>query len=78
MPQGLGGGGGGEGADAPNVVRLTQEEADAVERLIAMGFPRQRAIEAYLACDKNEEMAANFLIENGFEDEEDTTGGGNP
>eukprot|EP01138_Halocafeteria_seosinensis_P015283 gb/GECG01015599.1/.p1 GENE.gb/GECG01015599.1/~~gb/GECG01015599.1/.p1 ORF type:complete len:438 (+),score=79.13 gb/GECG01015599.1/:1-1314(+) len=74
MPQGLGGGGEGgeEGGDAPNVVRLTPEEADAVERLIAMGFPRQRAIEAYLACDKNEEMAANFLIEHGFEDEDNT------
>lgn len=64
-----GGGDGGEGgADPPGVVRLTQEEADAVERLTNLGFNRQQALEAYLACDKNEEMAANLLFDHGLDD----------
>jgi UV excision repair protein RAD23 len=46
-----------------HVVRLTEEEAAAVQRLQDMlGVSRQQAAEAYLACDKNEQLAANFLL----------------
>lgn len=28
-----------------------------------MGFDRNRVLEAFLLCDRNEEMAANFLFD---------------
>jgi ubiquitin len=43
---------------------------EAINRLASLGFPKARAAEAYFACDKNEEMAANFLFESGGEDED--------
>jgi UV excision repair protein RAD23 len=60
-------GGGGDGIFPPgaHVVHLTQEQADAIGRLQELGFSRQNCVEALLACDNNEEMAANYLFSNG-------------
>lgn len=61
---GSGGGGGGSGAepreDVVEIV-LTETERQAVDRLVALGFPRELVLQAYIACEKNEEQTADFL-----------------
>merc|ERR1719220_3304084 len=52
-----GGQGGGRG-----VIQVTSQEKAAIDRLKAMGFPEHAAVEAYMVCDKNEELAANYLF----------------
>ncbi|KAA8493577.1 Ubiquitin receptor RAD23b [Porphyridium purpureum] len=51
-----------------SVIQVTEEERAQIERLeemvIPMGIDRAQVIEAWLACDRNEEMAANYLLEN--------------
>ena len=71
---GMGGGaaaGGGAGAAAggqprgapPGSIQVTPEEMASINNLVSLGFSKGKAAEAFFACDKNEEMAANFLFE---------------
>ncbi|KAG0373802.1 UV excision repair protein RAD23 B [Mortierella sp. AD032] len=54
-----------------NHIYVTQEEQEAIQRLESLGFDRQTAVEAFLACDRDEQMAANYLFDHGHDDMEE-------
>lgn len=59
MAYGLGGAGeGGEGGGAPGgggqYIQVTPEERESISRIASLGFEEQIAIQAFLACDRNE------------------------
>nr|CAG4717695.1 unnamed protein product [Naegleria fowleri] len=58
----------------PGTVYITREDERKINELVGLGFTKNEAIQAYLACDRNQEMAANLLFENrdrGFEDDDE-------
>ncbi|CAI5756693.1 unnamed protein product [Candida verbasci] len=57
-------GGEGQGGNDEGTIRITLSEQDqnAVNRLCELGFERDLVIQVYLACDKNEEVAADILF----------------
>lgn len=52
-----------EQADDETVrVMLTEQDENAIRRLCELGFDRNLVIQVYMACDKNEEVAADILF----------------
>jgi hypothetical protein len=45
------------------VVQLTPNERAIIARIQSHGFSRNQSIEAFLVCDRNEELATNYLLE---------------
>ncbi|KAF0903531.1 hypothetical protein E2562_027961 [Oryza meyeriana var. granulata] len=57
-------------AAMPQALTVTPEEREAIQRLEAMGFNRELVLEVFFACNKDEELAANYLLDHGHEFED--------
>lgn len=53
----------------PRLLALNQRLTNC-SQLCRLGFSRDMVIQAYFACDKNEELAANFLFDQPQEEDE--------
>ena len=62
----------GEEGEGGIKIHLSPEELQAVNRLKELGdFNENEILQAYFACDKNEELAANYLFEERMREEEE-------
>lgn len=52
-------------------LNLTEAERVSIDRLKDLGFSELEAVQAFIACNKDEMQAANFLLENKFKEGDD-------
>jgi hypothetical protein len=62
--RGAAGPGGAPGGRGPVRISLSAAELQEVRELQELGFTEQQALQAYIVCNKNKELAASFLFEN--------------
>ncbi|KAJ5080459.1 rad23 nucleotide excision repair protein a [Anaeramoeba ignava] len=59
-----------QGPQRQHTIQVTQEEKEQIERLVGLGFDRTTVLQAWLACDRNEALAANLLFSWGADEQE--------
>lgn len=48
--------------NAEDLAELTQQDKEAIAEMQTLGFSQAQCTEAYLVCDKNKELAINYLL----------------
>ena len=48
----------------PPEAEMSEDDKEVITQLMALGFSEKSCVEAYLVCDKNADLAINYLLNN--------------